>query len=214
MQSSSLEQTNPSERSAGQDGDRTAAHPRTTDDHGQSLNKIAGRVAAQCLGCDWRLKELNTRLRENLSNFRAIEGSITDTLAQLTKAEQSAEYVRTDIPKLLEELERSHAVLQDLSDKLPRIRSRITSIQHAYGSGRKKAQELINDLIWLNTDFHERWRLIVFTSSAPVSWRWKVTLRLLLSLVVFAILWVTWLALSGVYRAHRQRLLWGERLLY
>lgn len=174
MQSSSLEQTNPSERSAGQDGDRTAAHPRTTDDHGQSLNKIAGRVAAQCLGCDWRLKELNVGAQplylritlkayhssldqtqgkpEQLQGDRGLDNRHPRTAHRRPcilcphtrpkpspqKAEQSAEYVRTDIPKLLEELERSQAVLQDLSDKLPRIRSRITSIQHAYGSGRKK----------------------------------------------------------------------------
>lgn len=123
-------------------------------------------------------------------------------------------------------------VLEELSERLPRIRSRVAEIQSAYNSGRKKvgtilltlayctvaqadlqAQELVNDLVWLNIDFRERWRLIIFTSSSPVSWRWRVTMRILFGLVLITFLWIAWVAIGGVYRAHRQRLVWGERLM-
>ena len=149
------------------------------------------------------------------------------------KSEQRVDYVLdTDTPRIREELDRSLVELAELSGRLPRIRARVADIQSAYNSGRKKvscvpsisllghglkspcqAQELVNDLVWLNTDFHERWRLIIFTSSAPVSWRWKVTMRLLFGLALITSLWIAWVAIRGVYRAHRQRLVWGERLM-
>ncbi|KAG6332380.1 hypothetical protein ID866_6712 [Astraeus odoratus] len=182
--------------------------------HHSPLDRVAINVADRAARHDAQLKELDTKLRENLSNFRAIEGSIKDTLAELKKTEQKAEHaLDTDTPRLREELERSLVVLQDLSHTLPRIRSRVANIRSAYDSGRKKAQDLVNDLMWLNTDFHERWRRIIFTSSTPVSWRWKATMRLLFCLTLLVVLRITWLIISGVYRAHRQRLLWGERLM-
>ncbi|KAI0311750.1 hypothetical protein OF83DRAFT_1068287, partial [Amylostereum chailletii] len=69
------------------------------------------------------------------------------------------------------------------------------------------------DLEWLNTDFYERWRTIIFTRHSPVSWRWKVLMRLLFAIVFAVTAWVSWIALLGAYRAHRQRLVWGERLM-
>ncbi|KIM66017.1 hypothetical protein SCLCIDRAFT_1211663 [Scleroderma citrinum Foug A] len=187
---------------------------KRADVRGQDLDEAARRVAAHAVQYDSKLKNLDTKLRENLSNFRAIEGSIKDTLAELNKSEQRVDYVLdTDTPRIREELDRSLVELAELSDRLPRIRARVADIQSAYNSGRRKAQELVNDLVWLNTDFHERWRLIIFTSSAPVSWRWKVTMRLLFGLALITFLWIAWVAIGGVYRAHRQRLVWGERLM-
>ncbi|KAL4065845.1 hypothetical protein J3A83DRAFT_4375098 [Scleroderma citrinum] len=151
-----------------------SSRAKCTAVRGQSLDEVARRVAARAVQYDSELKNLDTKLRENLSNFRAIEGSIKDTLAELNKSEQRVDYaLDTDTPRIREELERSLVVLEELSHKLPRIRSRVADIQSAYNSGRKRARELVNDLVWLNTDFHERWRLIIFTPSAPVSWRWK-----------------------------------------
>lgn len=71
----------------------------------------------------------------------------------------------------------------------------------------------MSSLTWLNTDFRERWRLIIFTSSAPISWRWKALMRISFAVFMVTFLWVAWVAMSGAYRAHRQRLVWGERLM-
>lgn len=181
---------------------------------GSGVKEAARSVAVRAVQYDGRLKDLDTKLRESLSNFRAIEGTVKDALVELNKTQQRADIVlETDTPRLREELEKSLVMLQDLSYRLPRIRSRVANIQHAYDSGRMKAQQLVHDLMWLNTDFHERWRLIIFTSSAPVSWRWKLIMRLLFGVTVVTVLWIIWAAIGGAYRAHRQRLLWGERLM-
>ena len=46
--------------------------------------------------------------------------------------------LNSDIPKLRDELQDSLVILQDLSTTLPRIRSRVANIRHAYDSGRTK----------------------------------------------------------------------------
>ena len=76
-----------------------------------------------------------------------------------------------------------------------------------------QAQNLVADLSWLDTDFYERWRRIIFTSSSPVSWRWKALMRITFTVSFVVVAYLTWIALGGVYRAHRQRLVWGERLM-
>ncbi|KAL1733931.1 hypothetical protein EV714DRAFT_269203 [Schizophyllum commune] len=38
--------------------------------------------------------------------------------------------------------------------------------------------ELEKDITWLNTGFFLRWLAMIFLFSSPVSWRWKVALRL------------------------------------
>ncbi|KAF9223991.1 hypothetical protein BS17DRAFT_780320, partial [Gyrodon lividus] len=163
---------------------------------------------------DSQIKDLDSTLREHLGNFRAIETSIKEALAELNRNTQRADQaLSVDIPKLKDELEWSLVILQDLCTTLPRIRSRVANIRHAYDFGRMKAQELVSDLTWLNTDFHERWKLIIFTSSAPVSWRWKAAMRISFAVLLATVMWVAWAAISGAYRAHQQRLVWGERLM-
>jgi hypothetical protein len=76
-----------------------------------------------------------------------------------------------------------------------------------------QAQALVEDLVWLNTEFYERWRSIIFTSSSPVSWRWKAVMRTLFVISFILCSWLSWIALSGAYRAHRHRLVWGEKLM-
>jgi len=82
-----------------------------------------------------------------------------------------------------------------------------------YDSGRRKAQSLVSDLVWLNTDFYERWRVIIFTSSSPVSWRWKALMRVFFAVSFVACAVLALIAVRGGYRAHKQRLVWGERLM-
>ncbi|KAI6149492.1 hypothetical protein BKA82DRAFT_4129844 [Pisolithus tinctorius] len=215
MQNNAPEKSNSLETSVGLSSKRSSAWiVEHTTIPGSGVNEAAERVAVRAVQYDGHLKDLDTKLRESLSNFRAIEGSVKDALGELHKTQQRADIVlETDTPRLKEELDKSLVMLQDLSYRLPRIRSRVANIQQAYDSGRMKAQQLVHDLMWLNTDFHERWRLIIFTSSAPVSWRWKLTMRLLFGVAVVTLLWIIWAAIGGAYRAHRQRLLWGERLM-
>ncbi|KAH7890830.1 hypothetical protein F5I97DRAFT_1839128 [Phlebopus sp. FC_14] len=180
----------------------------------RNIEEIAKHILSRATRYDGQLKDLDARLRENMSNFRAIEGSIKDALSDFNRNAQRADYaLNNEIPKLRDELEESLVVLQRLACDLPRIRSRVTNIRNAYDSGRKKAQELVSDLTWLNTDFHERWRIIIFSFSAPVSWRWKVTMRILFAAAFITFTWIAWVAIGGAYRAHRQRLVWGERLM-
>ena len=77
-----------------------------------------------------------------------------------------------------------------------------------------QAKDLVHDLEWLNTDFYERWRTAIFTADSPVSWRWKAGMRLIFAICFAVAAWLAWIALRGAYRAHRQRLVWGERLMY
>lgn len=37
--------------------------------------------------------------------------------------------------------------------------------------------------------------------------------RLLFALIFVACMWIAWITLRGAVRAHRQRLVWGERLM-
>jgi hypothetical protein len=76
-----------------------------------------------------------------------------------------------------------------------------------------QAQVLVKELRWLNRDFTSRWRTVVFSRSSPVSWRWRATLRALSAFAFVLLAWCMWIALRGAYRAHRQRLVWGERLI-
>ncbi|KAF9240659.1 hypothetical protein BU15DRAFT_87562 [Melanogaster broomeanus] len=183
-------------------------------DDSLNIDHQAKRVLSRMMQHDSRIRDLDSTLKEHFGNFKAIETSIKGALAELNRNTQRAEQaLNVDIPKLKDELEGSLVILQDLSTTLPRIRSRVANTRHAYDSGRTKAQELVSDLTWLNTDFHERWRLIIFTTSAPVSWRWKAAMRILFAVLFLTFIRVIWVAISGAYRAHRQGLVWGERLI-
>ncbi|KAI0065538.1 hypothetical protein BV25DRAFT_1836331 [Artomyces pyxidatus] len=184
-----------------------------------------------------QIKELEDKLSEDLSNCRAIESLLRDafngikvrrplrrTLASIAadrhpylkkrnyrRADKDA--LRTNVPHIDRELEESMAVLTELEQRLPEIRSQVAQVRLVYDSGRRKAEELVQDLKWLNNDFYERWRTVIFTKSSPVSWQWKAFLRALFAIVFTLAVWISWVGLSGAYRAHRQRLVWGERLM-
>jgi len=117
------------------------------------------------------------------------------------------------VPRMEHQLTESEDILSELLDGLPKTRTQVKQIRQVYDSGRRKAQLLVADLEWLNLDWYDRWRKIIFTSSTPVSWRWKALMRLLFAVFFVVFAWVAWIALRGAYRAHRQRLVWGERVL-
>jgi hypothetical protein len=103
-------------------------------------------------------------LREHLGNFRAIEISIKDALAELNvcpeysdvsvyillmhsltqrNTQRADQALSVDIPKLKDELQGSLVILQDLSTTLPRIRLRVANIRRAYNSGRTKVSHCL-----------------------------------------------------------------------
>ncbi|KAF8906286.1 hypothetical protein CPB84DRAFT_1770444 [Gymnopilus junonius] len=160
------------------------------------------------------MKDIEARLTEDLSNFRAIDSLITEVYKGLQRNYQRADAsLKQQVPQIKKELETSMDTLTDLSETLPSTDSQVSRIRHAYDSGRDKAQELVYELSWLNTEFYERWRIIIFTSSSPVSLRWKVYLRTFFVISFIVCSWLFWIALSGAYRAHRHRLVWGEKLM-
>ncbi|KAF9475016.1 hypothetical protein BDN70DRAFT_908312 [Pholiota conissans] len=160
------------------------------------------------------LKDLESRLSDNLSNFRAIDSILKDSFSGLQRTHKRAERaLQRQIPDIKMELEESMDTLGDLAENLPTIQSQVQTIGEIYESGQQKAKALVADLTWLNTEFYERWRTIIFTPSSPVSRRWKAYIRSIFVVSFIICTWLFWIALKGAYRAHRHRLVWGEKLM-
>ncbi|KAH8832961.1 hypothetical protein DL96DRAFT_1458257, partial [Flagelloscypha sp. PMI_526] len=160
-----------------------------------------------------QIHELQGKLTEHLGNFRAVDSLLEDALTGLDDHLRRAEGAGLKIPEAHVQLDRTQLELNELSSTLPVTRKQAVQIQNLYDSGRKKAKLLVEDLTWLNTQFYERWRRTIFTSSAPVSTRWTVLLRFLFLLSAMSWVYILWTAFSGIVRAYKHRLLWGERLM-
>ncbi|KAI0000833.1 hypothetical protein BJV74DRAFT_820941 [Russula compacta] len=160
------------------------------------------------------LKDLEERLLEGLSNCRTLEGIISDSFTSIKRKYRRAGHdtLRKSVPQIDEELAESLRVLAELEARLPAIRTQATQVQRLYDSGRHKAESLRWDLRWLNRGWYERWYEIIFASGGPVSWRSRATLRTVFALAFMVVVWMISIALLGATRAHRQRLVWGERL--
>ncbi|KDR80723.1 hypothetical protein GALMADRAFT_241142 [Galerina marginata CBS 339.88] len=190
---------------------------KTRDSATVSTNKIETtlrNVYKKNMRNEHLMKDIESRLTEDLSNFRAIDSLISDVYSGLQRNSQRADAsLNHQVPQIKKELEISMDTLNDLAENLPSTNTQVSDIRHVYDSGRFKAEILVSDLMWLNTEFYERWRSIIFTSSSPVSWRWKIYLRTLFVISFIVCSWLFWIALSGAYRAHRHRLVWGEKLI-
>ncbi|KAI0291038.1 hypothetical protein B0F90DRAFT_1781249 [Multifurca ochricompacta] len=160
------------------------------------------------------LKDLEEKLLEGLSNCRALEGTIREYFTSIKRNYRRVgrDTLRTSVPQIDDELAESLRVLAELEARLPAIRTQAAQVRQVYDSGRQKAEAVARDLRWLNRGWYERGYKVVFTSKSPVSWRWRATLRTLLAFTFIVAAWMFWVALLGVTRAHRQRLVWGERL--
>ncbi|KAH9970988.1 hypothetical protein BGW80DRAFT_1324883 [Lactifluus volemus] len=158
------------------------------------------------------LKDLEERLLEGLSNCRALEGIIHDSFNSIKRKYRRVGQDMTHVPEIDHELAESLRVLAELEARLPAIRTQAAQVRLVYDSSRQKAEALAHDLRWLNRGWHKRCYEIIFTSESPVSWKWRTTLRTLFALASMVAVWMIWVALLGVTRAHRQRLVWGERL--
>ncbi|KAK0501323.1 hypothetical protein EDD18DRAFT_1142248 [Armillaria luteobubalina] len=170
------------------------------------LEAALRRVSVQAAQYESEMKDLESKLSEGLSNFRAIDTFLQEAFTVLRRNTRRAEHISA-------ELDECNTMLQDLSQTLPTIQNQVADLRAVYDSGRKKARSLVADLTWLNTEFYERWRTIIFTSSSPVSWRWKAFMRFLFAVSFLICSWITWIALLGAYRAYRYKLVWGERLM-
>lgn len=179
------------------------------------LERALKNVSKQASQYEHEMKDLESRLSENLSNFRAIDsllGEAFDGLQRNTKRANRA--LQQQVPRIIEQLETSSEILDELTDTLPVIQAQVRGIHEIYDSGQDKAKDLVEDLTWLNTEFYERWRQIIFTSSSPVPQRTKVIMRTLFAISFVLCCWLSWTALGGAYRAHRHRLVWGDKLMY
>ncbi len=144
--------------------------------------------------------------------------------------------LEVQVPRIGNELDESLEALTQLGDELPVIKSEVNSIADVYLSGHDivsvlvfintnlvmtlnnlrlnvQAKNLVSELEWLNTDFYERWRRVIFTSTSPVSWQWKAIMRSLFVISFMICFWLFWIAVAGAYRAHRHRLVWGDKLM-
>ncbi|GLB41935.1 putative vps5 C terminal like [Lyophyllum shimeji] len=168
------------------------------------LEAALNRASEKALKYEYQIKELEVRLSESLSNFRAIDSLVQEAYGNLQRNTRRAERAcQTQVPHINSELDESVKVLSDLADTLPTIQSQLAEVRVVYDSGREKAQTLVSELRWLNTEFYERWRRIIFTNSSPVSWRWKAIMRILFAFSFIICINLFWLLVLGAYRAHR-----------
>jgi len=181
----------------------------------RSLDNVLSITSRRAAAFEQQIKAIEEKLTEDLSNCRAIESSLKDAFTSIKRnyRRTDKDALRTHVPHIETELDQALGVLNELEIQLPAIRTKAAHLHRLYDSSRDKAQLLVEDLRWLNRDFTSRWRTVIFSRSSPVSWRWRATLRALFAFTFLLIAWCTWVALRGAYRAHRQRLVWGERLI-
>ncbi|KAJ7823014.1 hypothetical protein B0H13DRAFT_2126043 [Mycena leptocephala] len=178
------------------------------------LETALKKVSTQAAQYEHQMKDMESKLAESLSNFRAIDSLLQEAFTGLRRNAQRADHALSkQVSHITHELDSSMDSLMQLAEDLPTIKSQVADIRAIYDSGRKKAQYLVADLTWLNTEFYERWRLVIFTSSSPVSLRWKVLMRIFFAVSFVLFIWLSWITFWGGYRAHRGGLVWGERLM-
>ncbi|RDX48217.1 hypothetical protein K466DRAFT_532661 [Polyporus arcularius HHB13444] len=160
------------------------------------------------------IKELDGKLALDLSNSRAIENLLHEVFTGIQQTRDRTEFsLKNTVPHVRDTLDEDLTVLIELEEQLPEVGSQIRDIRKVYDRGREKAQQLMTSLEWLNTPVSQRLRAIIFTPNAPVSKRWKALVRTIFALVLCACIWIAYITLRGAVRAHRQRLVWGERLM-
>ncbi|CAL1715064.1 unnamed protein product [Somion occarium] len=181
----------------------------------------AGNFEAMCesasrraLQYEVQMKDLESTLAQDLSNARAIDTILSEVIQGLRSTHRRSHNALTStIPQTVHSLGDDLAALNELGDDLPNVGRQTRDIRNIYDRGRDKAKDLVASLEWLNTPIPLRLRAIIFTRDAPVDARWKALIRFLFALVFLACIWITWITLRGAIRAHRQRLVWGERLM-
>lgn len=108
--------------------------------------------------CHWLSLCLQSRLSRNLSNFRAIDGLLSEAFSglqvrtpllplspMLTPSEQrnakrADRAMNHQVPNIHSDLQESKEVLEDLSETLPIIQTQVHEINNMYESGRRKVR--------------------------------------------------------------------------
>lgn len=72
---------------------------------------------------------------------------------------------------------------------------------------------MVKDMTWLTTSFYDRWRMIIFTASAPVSARTRFLVRCLFALCFIACNYIVYISVMGAYKAHHHRFIWGDKIM-
>ncbi|KIP08830.1 hypothetical protein PHLGIDRAFT_87704 [Phlebiopsis gigantea 11061_1 CR5-6] len=200
--------------------DRRAASPSSDSAESSTSGSPGGLDAAltaasrRALHYEVQIKDLEGKLAEDLSNSRAIDNLLREVVQSLHQTQKrSSSALNHTIPYIDRTLQDDFMALEELGSELPEVGKQVQHIRHVYDRGRDKAQELVESLEWLNTPVPLRLRTIVFTSNAPVGARWKILIRGLFAFAFLACMWIAWITLRGAVRAHRQRLVWGERLM-
>jgi len=178
------------------------------------LEAALKKMSKQAAQYEFQMKELESQLSQSLSNFRAIDSLFKEVSTGIKRNSKRADRaLHSQIPAIETSLEESVDTLSDLAETLPTIQTQVKDIRAVYDSGREKAKNLVLDLVWLNTSFHERWRRTIFTPTAPVSGRWRAFMRFLFAISLFLCCTVVWIGVGGAYRAYKLKLFWGERLM-
>ncbi|KAK2463524.1 hypothetical protein APHAL10511_004275 [Amanita phalloides] len=177
------------------------------------LEAAVKQVSGRTQEFERQLRTVESQISTTLSNFRAIDSRMREAYSGIEqhnlRASRALEHQVSYIDEQLQESEKS---LTQLKETLPAVDSQVTEIRAMYNSGREEAQELVENLTWLNTDFYERWRRIIFFDS-PVSWQWKFVMRAIFAVSFVTCMFLFCIAVAGAYRAHRHRLVWGDKLL-
>ncbi|KAL6298983.1 hypothetical protein BKA93DRAFT_743171 [Sparassis latifolia] len=179
-----------------------------------SLDAALATVSRRALQYEHQIQDLEAKLTLDLSNFRAIENLLQEVFAGLQQTQRRADIaLSSTVPHISHSLDEDLMALHELDSQLPVILQQVRHIKRVYDHGRAKAHDLINALEWMNTPISLRLRTIIFTPNAPVSTRWKALVRTAFAIVFLVCIWIAWITLRGAVRAHRQRLVWGERLM-
>ncbi|OCH87386.1 hypothetical protein OBBRIDRAFT_806092 [Obba rivulosa] len=178
------------------------------------LGAVFENVSRRALQYERHIKDLEAKLTVDLSNSRAIENLLFEVFTGLQQTQHRADTaLAATVPSVQHALEDDLDELRVLQEALPTVGRQVRDIRNVYDRGRDKARDLVSALEWLNTPLSLRLRTILFTPHAPVSARLKALIRSLFALAFLACMWIAWITLRGAVRAHRQRLVWGERLM-
>ncbi|EKM81749.1 hypothetical protein AGABI1DRAFT_112002 [Agaricus bisporus var. burnettii JB137-S8] len=180
----------------------------------QKLEMALRKASKKAVEYEGQMRDVEATLSHHLAEFRTFDSDVQQTMHTLRVNSNRVDRAsNVQVPRIEEELDESMETLVKLGAELPVIQSQVNCIADVYLSGHETARILVSELDWLNTDFYERWRRIIFTSTSPVSWRWKAIMRTLFILSFMACFWLLWIAVAGAYRAHRHRLVWGDKLM-
>jgi len=202
--------------------------------HFRHLDNLLNNTSARTAQYERELKDFEAKLSEHLSNARTIDSSLRQVDAGIQRsARRTDRAIDVHVPHVNRAMDDALQSLLRLERTLPCTRDQVAKIRLIYDSGRVKvsalciipffmfgasrgyiqAKGIVDDLTWLTTSFYDRWRMVIFTTSSPVSSRVKIIMRLLFFVCFMACMYIVCITTMGAYKAHRHRLVWGDRLI-